>query len=151
MWDIFGKCSSCVSSANPTAALELLGRDGVDIGESLTFRGGTAGENYLRQLTGGTKVRFNDVDIAIGEYRGKTAMREIDALAESIAHEGKVGFVGYSKDVQWQILKDAALIREGRIDGAQWHFFRSEVTGEIGADPRILRLLDRKGIPYTFH
>lgn len=40
---------------------------------------------------------------------------------------------------------------QGRITGAEWHFFASDVTKTIGADPRIIDLLVAKKIPFTVH
>ncbi len=119
----------------------------------LRFSGGQTAEDYLRQLMRGSKTRFNDVPVLIGSKRNVLAVREIDALAEGVAHESKVGFVRWTSSAKWQILKDAALVREGAagISEAHWHFWRSDITGRIGADPRVIRLLDRKGIRYTLH
>ena len=59
----------------------------------------------------------------------------MDSLAEGIAHESKVGDVNYSEKVAWQILKDRAILRNNvqNIQGVQWHFFKSSVTGKVGA------------------
>ncbi len=48
-------------------------------------------------------------------------------------------------------MKDAELITRGEINGAHWHFFRSGVTGKIGASKPLLDLLKEKGIKYTIH
>lgn len=77
--------------------------------------------------------------------------RRVDVLAEGIAHESKVGYLSYSRSALRQIIKDVKLRKTAQISNAHWHFFRSAITGEVGADPRLLRVLDHFGIRYTIH
>jgi hypothetical protein len=74
-------------------------------------------------------------------------------LARGVAHEAKVGYVRYEQRYVDQILKDAEIVgrRIEDIESAHWHFFRSSVTGRVGADPRILDLLRECGIGYTIY
>ncbi len=78
-------------------------------------------------------------------------VRIFDVLVDGVAHESKVGRVAFSRFTERQIRKDAWLIENGRMDGAHWHFFASSYSNTIGADPRVLDLLDEVGIPYTIH
>jgi hypothetical protein len=119
--------------------------------KSRSFETGAEGEEYLRDITGGKKTWVRDIPIKINEARNRLPVREVDSLANFTAHESKVGFVNYSEKVAWQILKDRAIVRNNvnNITSAQWHFYRSSVTGEAGAAPKVLRLLERSGIPYT--
>ena len=72
-------------------------------------------------------------------------------LAESIAHESKVGFQTLTWDIRRQIAKDAWLLKTGQVTGAVWHFFRSSVTGKIGAADELLELLKKYGIKIVSH
>ncbi|HWB71263.1 MAG TPA: hypothetical protein VG452_03530 [Egibacteraceae bacterium] len=72
-------------------------------------------------------------------------------LVDGVAHESKVGYVRFSRRIQRQIEKDAALLNAERIDGARWHFFASPRSNSLGADPRVLDLLEANGIGYTIH
>ncbi|WP_018130097.1 hypothetical protein [Effusibacillus pohliae] len=56
-----------------------------------------------------------------------------------------------AKRVKQQILKDVALINAKEIEGAHWHFFRSTVTGRIGASQSLRTFLEQNGIKYTIH
>ncbi|KRE52414.1 hypothetical protein ASG92_25560 [Arthrobacter sp. Soil736] len=87
---------------------------------------------------GSTRVRRSDVDI-----------RDLDR----VAHEVKSGYVKYQSSITRQIEKDAILARtEGTgINGAVWHFVASDRSGTIGADPRILDLVEENGINYVIH
>ncbi|GGC05855.1 VWA domain-containing protein [Cellulomonas carbonis] len=111
---------------------------------------GKAGEAALEATYGATtkgvdkQVWFSTKGI-LG--RGRYA----DVFVNGIAHESKVGFVSYSRSIRNQIEKDAALVANGRISGAHWHFYASDVSSSIGADPRIIDLLVQKGIPFTVH
>ena len=114
--------------------------------------GGNAGERQLAAEVGGVKMRFDNIKVNFRSTRGVKRIREIDSLETGIAHESKVGYVSWSK-AKYQILKDAALIRDpaSGVNGARWHFYRSAGTGRVGADPRVLRLLNRKGVNYTIY
>ena len=74
---------------------------------------------------------FKNVDFVVDGV-SKTAKRVIDGLAGRIAHESKVGYMSLTKFIKEEALKDAALIKKGKIDKAVWHFYRSAVTGKIG-------------------
>ena len=42
-------------------------------------------------------------------------------------------------------------MRNGDIEGAHWHFFRSGVTGKIGPSAPLRNLLEEHGIKYTIY
>ena len=48
--------------------------------------------------------------------------------------------------VKKQILKDAELIEQGAIKGAKLNFFKSDVTGKMGASKPLLDFLKQNGI-----
>lgn len=77
--------------------------------------------------------------------------RRFDVVADGVAHESKVGHVPWSPAVERQIRSDAFLIKAGNIKGAQWHFYPSSVSNTLGADPKVLDVLDELKIPYTVH
>ena len=49
------------------------------------------------------------------------------------------------------IEKDVKLFDIGELSDIEWHFFSSGRSNSIGADKRILDLLDANNIPYFFH
>ena len=70
---------------------------------------------------------------------------------DGVLHEAKVGYVPLTPSVQREIRKDAWLIGAGVIEAAHWHFLTSDGTSTLGADPRVLDLLDEAGIAFTIH
>lgn len=72
-------------------------------------------------------------------------------LAGDIAYESKVGYTTLTDSVKKQILKDAELIEQGSIKGANWNFFRSGVAGKVGVSKPLLDFLKQHGIMYTIH
>ncbi|AGG65779.1 hypothetical protein [Corynebacterium callunae] len=79
--------------------------------------------------------------------------RRFDVFADGIAHESKVGYTTLTESIKKQIESDAYLMKTGQIDGAQWHFFPSEIaqSGRLGPSEPLLDLLDQHGIKYTIH
>ena len=66
--------------------------------------------------------------------------------------DAKVGYTSLTKKfIGKQIQKDALLLKEGTIKGSQWHFFRSPVTGKIGATKPLLKELNRDGFKIIIH
>ncbi|MFD1460350.1 RHS repeat-associated core domain-containing protein [Paenibacillus farraposensis] len=106
----------------------------------LGFEGGKAGEQFLAKSLGSkqTQVFFNT---SLGR-------RYIDVMKDGIAHESKVGYTSLTSFVKKQIQKDAELIRTGDIEGAVWHFYKSGITGKVGATKPLLDMLDANGIKY---
>ncbi len=115
------------------------------------FATGKAGEAFLEGLHGATKkgedkqVWFSTKALGIGHGRF------VDVLDGTIARESKVGFVRWSSSIEIQIKKDAALLANGDLGGAHWHFFASSASDSIGADKRVLDLLSQNNIPFTIH
>jgi hypothetical protein len=74
-----------------------------------------------------------------------TGYRYVDRLVDGIAYESKAGSnVGLTPRIREQIAKDAELIREGRIEGAEWHFWN-------GAQKELLDALKEEGIKAVVH
>lgn len=111
-------------------------------GSELAFKTGKAGEEYLAKLVGGESQVY---------FKTSQGGRYIDQLAGDIAYESKVGYTTLTKFTKKQILKDAELIEQGVIKGANWNFFKSDVTGKVGASKPLLEFLEQHGITYTIH
>jgi len=77
--------------------------------------------------------------------------RYIDQLADDIAYESKVGYQSLTPDISLQIAKDAELINTGAIQGSEWHFFTSPVTGVGGPSQPLLNALQQNGIGVVIH
>ncbi|MGC1469364.1 MAG: hypothetical protein WA793_08280, partial [Sphingorhabdus sp.] len=68
-----------------------------------------------------------------------------DRLVDGISYESKAGLnVKLTSSIEKQIAKDAWLIKAGRIDGAEWHFWR-------GAQPELIQALQNAGIKAVVH
>jgi len=66
-------------------------------------------------------------------------------------NEFSAGYTTLIKSVSIQIVKDAELLKAGDIKGAVWHFFRSPVTGKLGASQPLLDELAENGIKTVIH
>ncbi|WP_257159275.1 hypothetical protein [Corynebacterium cystitidis] len=77
-------------------------------------------------------------------------MRYFDVVADGVAHESKAGYHPYTDALARQIRTDAYAVKEGTIGSAHWHFFPDK-NGRLGGDPKLLDLLDKNNIPYTYH
>ncbi|WP_460462961.1 VWA domain-containing protein [Arthrobacter pigmenti] len=81
--------------------------------------------------------------------------RVADMIDDGVMREVKSGFVPFRSKIVKQIEKDAALLADmagenAAIRQAAWHFVGGR-TGSLGADPRVLSLLEDKGIAYVIH
>ncbi|MCV2395252.1 hypothetical protein OEB99_13115 [Actinotalea sp. M2MS4P-6] len=60
--------------------------------------------------------------------------------------------MGRGAQARSQLARDKALIAEGVFDGAEWHYFASDLTGRIGPSQYILdSLLERDEIEVVTH
>jgi hypothetical protein len=115
------------------------------------FKTGDAARDFHAASIGAQRVEVT-IETAIG--RGATRFRRIDTLKDGVAHEVKMGYQGFTSKMETQIKKDAWLVQNARRSGVrevQWHFYRSQETGRVGADPRLLEALDKAGIKYVIH
>ncbi|TLM75326.1 VWA domain-containing protein [Pseudarthrobacter sp. NamB4] len=81
--------------------------------------------------------------------------RYADMIDAGVMREVKSGFVPFRSSVVRQIEKDAAILADtqginGQVAQAVWHFVGGR-TGSLGADPRVLQLLEDRGIAYVIH
>ncbi len=99
------------------------------------------GETALKHMVGGMSKGF----------KTELGWRYVDNLSGDVAREAKTDFVKYSSFVIKQIEKDALLLNNKTVTKVERHFFQSPITGRVGADPRLLSMLEDKGIPYVIH
>ncbi|WP_323960987.1 VWA domain-containing protein [Arthrobacter sp. JZ12] len=85
---------------------------------------------------------------------GFTFGRHADMISNNVMREVKSGYVPFRTRTIQQIEKDAAILADnaGNADVEQvvWHFVGGR-TGSLGADPRVLNLLEDRGIAYVIH
>ena len=112
-------------------------------GESYAAIGATGkiGERALKLLGGTSQKGFSTT----------TGWRFIDQFVKGAAFESKVGYTTLTKSIARQITKDVELINRGRINSSTWHFFKSPVTGKIGASKPLLEALKTAGIKTVIH
>lgn len=102
---------------------------------------GKVGEEALKLLGGESQVFMKTSE----------GGRYIDQLVGGVANESKVGYTSLTKSISTQIAKDAELLKSGDIKGAVWHFFKSPVTGKVGASHPLLDELAKNGIKTVIH
>jgi hypothetical protein len=102
---------------------------------------GKVGEQYLQTLGGDSQVYFNTSQGA----------RYVDQLVGDVANESKVGYQSLTPSISLQISKDAELLNGGSVQGVNWHFFQSPVTGLGGPSQPLLNALQQNGINVIIH
>ncbi|MGQ0467591.1 MAG: hypothetical protein ACT4QG_20015 [Sporichthyaceae bacterium] len=114
---------------------------------------GPAGERFLLEQFGAGAGATTQV---VAKTSGcilvcNAVARRFDVVVDGVAHESKVGKAYLTPALERQIRSDAYLIKNGDIKGAHWHFFPSAASNTLGADRKLLDLLDELKIPYTVH
>lgn len=122
-----------------------------DLRPGAARRGQQALGGRTRDDVRGDPTRHIDHQVWFSTQKFPRRGRFADVCVDGIAHESKVGLVGFSTVIQKQIEKDAFLIKNQAITGAHWNFFASATSSSIGADPRVIDPLLEKGIPFTIH
>lgn len=126
----------------------------VSAAPSKFFADGPQGEEYLH---GVLRTRGAEVSTQVVESTKScvevcnVTWRRFDVVADGVAHEAKVGYKILTAALERQIRSDAYLVKTGRIDRAHWDFLPSAYSGQVGADAKVLDLLDEVGIKYTIH
>ena len=115
------------------------------------FNDGPDGEAWLTAHLKNSQTQVPVKTDGCVEICNKSNLRIVDNLLDGVAHESKVGYKYLTPELEKQIRSDAHLIDIGSIEGAHWHFLASAHTNKLGADKRVLDLLDELGIPYTIH
>jgi RHS repeat-associated protein len=110
-------------------------------GGALPGQIGRTGEDFLHRAFGGRPASFET----------SQGRRFVDSFAGGVARESKVGRVSMSPRLRSQISKDLDLLQTRQIDAAEFHFFRSPVTGRGGPTPSVERLLKDCGIGCVIH
>lgn len=128
---------------------DAMRRVGVTVGARLPFATSwrAAEDAVAATLSVGKRGHYTTVP-------GHPFGRYLDIVdSDRVAHEVKSGYVKYQSSITRQIEKDALLVHTEQtgINGAVWHFVASDRSGTIGADPRILDLLEENGIKYVIH
>lgn len=130
---------------------DAMRRVGASTGARIDFVSGwRAAEDQVANVVGavGKRPRYFTVP-------GHSFGRHVDFVdADGVIHEVKSGYVKYQSSIARQIEKDARLLNDpanGQITGAVWHFVASGRSDSLGADPRLLDLLDENGIKYVIH
>jgi hypothetical protein len=109
-------------------------------GGAIPIRSEKEAATYLRRTTGGTLQTYPMPE-------GKS--RIVDALdANGVGHQA---FYTYTEPqlLGEQMPKDAALLKEGKVKGVVWHFFRKSGGKEPSAG--LLVQLERRGIAVVVH
>jgi hypothetical protein len=112
--------------------------------KSPVFRYHSEAVKYLRSIVKGSEKRFSTQ--WIGEWR------LIDAMDyDGVAHQAYIGAKTYNSEMQQQLFKDIDLLRQGKVKGVVWHFFRR--VGEPNGEPSslLLQKLHQYGIVYIEH
>ena len=102
---------------------------------------GKLGEQYLQSLGGQSQVYFST----------SSGCRYVDQLINGVANESKVGYTSFTSSVQTQIAKDVELMNSGAVNGVNWNFFTSPVTGMGGPSQPLLKALQSSGIGVIVH
>lgn len=113
------------------------------------YKRGLSGEEALRKAhPGGISQKYFETWV-----NGEKGKRYVDLYIPmtKTAYESKVGYTCLSQRVKMQILKDAYLKSKGNdIQNVVWVFYRSDITGRMGATPSLLKFLTEHGIIYEY-
>lgn len=103
---------------------------------------GKIGEQWLAENLGGNSQVY---------FSTSQGGRYVDQFANGIANESKVGYTSLTPSVQLQISKDVELLQTEQVQGADWHFFQSPVTGLGGPSQPLMNALQQNGINVIIH
>ncbi|HZG88515.1 hypothetical protein [Paenibacillus sp.] len=110
----------------------------------LTFGHHAQAAIYLRTLINGAERRIST------QETGK--WRKIDSMDKhGVAHQVYIGPKTTTRDVRDQLMKDAELLRKGKVSGVAWHFFRRTGETTAGPSPALKQLLQSHGIIVVIH
>ena len=107
---------------------------------------GAAGQRYIEETYGGTPQKYFQTWV-----NGIRGGRYVDLYNNGVAYESKEGYTCLSQRVKMQILKDAWLLENGKVDKVVWVFTESTITGRVGATQSVFDLLNQYGIQYVVH
>jgi hypothetical protein len=126
-------------SAPPTSTTPSRPQESTGLVPSAPEEMGRWGEMRLKLVLGGKGFKPKS------PFKTSLTKRYIDRIVDRVEHEGKAGVnVGLTSTIRTQALKDAELIKTGKIKGAHWHFFQ-------GAQQDVLDFLAGLGIDYTVY
>ena len=111
------------------------------------YQRGLTGEQALQEAHPGTPHEYFPTLVD-----GVKGGRYVDIYYENIAYEAKVGYTCLSQRIKIQILKDVWLLKNNPdVEGVVWEFFKSDITGRVGASQQLLDFLTANGIEYVIH
>lgn len=158
VWDDWGRLLAAGAKEKGLLLLQKGRTDLRELGAALRRHAGIAGPPARAVGTGrkgeqALEKRFRavaaGVDHQVRFWTGDCAgSRIVDVLEGDVAHQSQVGRVPFSAAIQRQIRKDGCLLTRHLVKKVVWHFVSSSATDTLGADPRVLDLLDRLGIEY---
>lgn len=102
---------------------------------------GHIGEEALQSLGGISQKAFST----------PLGRRVVDQFVKGVAHESKVGYTSATKFIKTQIAKETFLLSKGELKQSIWHFYRSPITGKIGATKNLINLLKSNNITVVIH
>jgi len=134
--------------------------------ESLSLQGETARvSDSVVAANGGSRIAANQAagnaarDRLLAAYPGAlpeqsftttAGVRRFDILTQGLVGiESKVGRTSLTATTRSQIAKDSLLLRNGDVNGIEWVFSRSGVTGQIGPTGPLADALSKAGIPWS--
>ena len=122
---------------------EFRNRSDAESGE-LVFDSHNEARAYLQMTVNGRLSKETTEEV--GEWR------LIDALDRyGIAHQAYFGLKKNDRDMRDQLLKDAELLRRGKVNGVTWHFFRRDRDRSIGLTDSLRGELEKRGIVVVVH
>lgn len=110
------------------------------------YERGKTGEEALKFAHPGESQKYFQTYV-----NGVKGGRYVDQYSQRVAYEAKVGYTCLSNRIKTQVLKDAYLLADNQVKGVVWEFYRSEITGRVGATQSLLDYLTAHGIEYIIH
>ncbi|MDD4295468.1 MAG: cellulose binding domain-containing protein [Ruminiclostridium sp.] len=110
------------------------------------YQRGITGEEALKIAHPGESQKYFTTYV-----NGVKEGRFIDQYSVGVAYEAKVGYTCLSTRIRAQIIKDAWLLNNKFVKGVVWEFYRSDITGRVGATKPLLEFLTNNKIEYIIY
>ncbi len=110
------------------------------------YERGKTGEQALAAAHPGESQKYFQTFV-----NGVKGGRYVDQFSNGVAYEAKVGYTCLSQRIKTQILKDVYLMKNGDVSSVVWEFYRSDITGRVGASKELLQFLTEHGIDFVIH
>jgi RHS repeat-associated protein len=116
-------------------------------GNALSRELGKAGEEAVEKYIGGGISK--SFDTSLGR---RVVDRVLKVDGHFVAHEAKVGYQSFGKDIRAEVAKDIELLANGTVKEITWHFYKNPASGGgYGASKPLLDALEQAGIKTVFH